>query len=113
MLALAGLAWAGTGTAFFLFLRSFVDVPLGLLPALTAMNALAFIAGYVAFFAPGGLGFREAALTLLLGSLMPPAVAASLAVAARLWAITAEVLPALALLLSRRRRPAAPETPVA
>lgn len=104
LLVLAGLAWAGTGAAFFLFLRSFVEVPLALLPALTAMNALAFIAGYVAFFAPGGLGFREAALTLLLGSLMPPAVAASLSVATRLWAITAEVLPALALLASRPRR---------
>ena len=113
MLVLAGLAWAGTGAAFFLFLRSFVDVPLALLPALTAMNALAFIVGYAAFFAPGGLGFREAALTLLLSSLMPPAVAASLSVAARLWGIGAEVIPAVALLPSRRRPPPAPTvTPI-
>lgn len=96
-LALGGLGWIGTGAAFHLFLLSFADVGIDAFPAVVAINALAFVVGYAAFFAPGGIGFKEAALTLLLGGLVPPAVAASLAIAARLWTIAAEVGPALVL----------------
>lgn len=104
LLALSVLAWAGYGIAFFVFLQSFLTLPLHLLPAVTAINALAFVVGYLAFFAPGGLGFKEAALTLLLAGMMPPAVAASLAVAARLWSIAAEAIPAIVLLPGHFRR---------
>lgn len=103
LLLLAVGLWVGYGVAFFLFLRAFVDLPLSALPAVTAVNSLAFLAGYLAFFAPAGLGFKEAALVVLLGGLMPGSVAASLAVAARLWTIVAEGVPAL-LLLPRRAR---------
>ncbi|MDP9348552.1 MAG: lysylphosphatidylglycerol synthase domain-containing protein [Gemmatimonadota bacterium] len=101
-LLLSAGAWALSGGAFYLFLLSFVDLPAGALPAVIAMNALAFIVGYAAFFAPGGIGFKEAALTLLLAGLMPPAVAASLAIAARLWTVAAELLPIPFLLYGRR-----------
>lgn len=104
LLLLAALLWVGYGAAFFLFLRSFVDLPLSALPAVTAMNALAFVVGYAAFFAPGGLGFKELALGSLLAALLPSSVAASLAIAARLWTMGAEALPAL-LLLFRRSAP--------
>ena len=93
------------GVAFHLFLASFVALPLSALPAVTAMNALAFIAGYVVFFAPGGLGFKEAALTLLLSGFVPAGVAASLSVASRLWSILGEVLPAALLALHRPAPP--------
>lgn len=100
-LLLSAAAWAGSGAAFHLFLSAFVELPPEALPAVVAMNALAFLVGYAAFFAPGGLGFKEAALTLLLAGLVPPAVAASLAVAARLWTIAGELLP-VAFFLRRR-----------
>lgn len=106
-LLLSGLAWVLNGGAFYLFLLSFVEVAPGALPAVTAMNALAFIVGYLVFFAPGGLGFKESALALLLSGLVPTAVAVSLAIAARLWAIAAEVLPALVLVRGARERVAA------
>jgi hypothetical protein len=98
LLLFAVVTWTIYGVAFFLFLRAFVSLPASALPAAIAMNALAFVAGYVAFFAPGGLGFKEVALGLLLQAFVPEAVAASLAIAARLWTIAGEVLPTLLLI---------------
>lgn len=105
-LLLSGVAWVLYGLAFYLFLLSFVEVPPAELPAVIAMNGLAFVVGYLAFFAPGGLGFKESALALLLSGVVPTAVAASLAIAARLWTIAAEVLPALFLARGARGRAA-------
>ena len=103
LLLLATVLWWAFGGAFFLFLRAFVALPWSLLPAVTAIHALAFLVGYLAFFAPAGLGFKDAALTLLLAGLVPTPVAASLAVLARLWSIAGELLPALALLPAAAR----------
>jgi len=98
LLLLATLLWLAYGLAFFFFLRAFVPLPPTLLPAVTAIHAFAFLVGYLAFFAPAGLGFKDAALTLLLAGLLPTSVAASLAVLARLWSIAGEAIPALFLL---------------
>lgn len=102
LLVLSALSWTVYGLAFHLFLASFVPLPLSTLPSVIAANALAFVIGYLVVFAPGGLGVKEGALALLLASFLPPAVAASLAIASRLWTIAAEVVAALLLL----RRPA-------
>ena len=110
LLLMATVLWGAYGVTFFLFLRSFVALPLALLPAVTAIHATAFLVGYLAFFAPAGLGFKDAALTLLLAGLLPSSVAASLAVIARLWSIAGEVIPAL-LLLPPRVTQADPRTP--
>lgn len=98
LLLLATLLWLAYGVAFFLFLRAFVSLPLALLPTVTAIHALAFLVGYLAFFAPAGLGFKDAALTLLLAGFLPSSVAASLAVLGRLWSIAGESIPAVLLL---------------
>ncbi|HET8654996.1 MAG TPA: hypothetical protein VFL93_05745, partial [Longimicrobiaceae bacterium] len=52
-----------------------------------------------AVLAPGGLGVRESAMTLLLAPLLPAGVAAVLAIAARLWSVVSEVVLALCALL--------------
>ncbi len=100
LLALSIANWLLYGVAFHLFLAAFVPLPLSAFAAVTATNALAFVVGYLAVFAPGGLGFKEGAMALLLAGLVPPAVAASLAIASRLWTVAGEVVPAL--LLARR-----------
>lgn len=104
LLGLSAISWLLYGGAFYLFLNAFVVLPPETLPAVTAMNALSFIAGYLAFFAPGGLGYKEGALAVLLAGLMPRPVAFSLAIAARLWTIAAESIPALFLLRDRGTR---------
>lgn len=109
ILILSSTAWVLYGIAFHLFLQAFVSLPLSSLPATTAINALAFMVGYAAFFAPGGLGFKDAALALLLAGIVPSGVAVSLAIAARLWTIAAEVIPALFLLRGAPTSITAPE----
>lgn len=105
-LLISAASWLLYGGVFFLFLRSFVDLPLSAFGAVAGIHALAFIVGYVVVIAPGGAGFKEGALALLLAGLLPAGVAASLAVLSRLWTIAGEVLPAL--LLAAGRPPAAP-----
>lgn len=108
---LSVLSWVLYGLAFFLFISSLAAIPLGALPALTAANALSFLAGYFAFL-PAGIGVREAAMTVLLDPVLPSGIAAILAVVSRLWMIAAELLGALlAWLANRRLRPEpAPKT---
>jgi uncharacterized membrane protein YbhN (UPF0104 family) len=109
ILLLSVVAWLLYGAAFHLFLDAFIPLSSTAITTVTAINALAFLVGYAAFFAPGGLGFKEGALALLLSGIVPGAVAASLAIIARLWTIAAEVLPVPFLL--RRGAPCANSEP--
>jgi len=99
------LQWGGFGLAFSLFVASLTaSISLADVSVLTAAFALAFLAGYLAFFAPAGFGAKEGALAVLLAAVLPIpfAVAAALAVATRVWSIVADVIPALFFL--RRAR---------
>lgn len=105
LLGLSLLSWAVYGVAFSLFVASLAPITPSAVVPLTAVNALAFTAGYVAVLAPGGIGVRESAMTLLLAPILPAAVAAVLAIAARLWSVAAELtLAATGALLARRSR---------
>jgi uncharacterized membrane protein YbhN (UPF0104 family) len=107
LLLLSLVSWALYGAAYYLFLLALAPLPLSVVPAAAGVNALSFVAGYVAVFAPGGLGVKEWAMTLLLTPLLPVGVAAVISVAARLWLVVAEVaLAGIALLLRERRGPA-------
>ncbi len=102
LLALAVVAWVLNGAALFLFLSGLVPLERSAAASMVGINALSFLVGLAVFFAPAGLGAKEGALAVLLGMVGPPAaVAALLAVAARLWSVVSEVTPALVLL----RRP--------
>lgn len=109
-LVLTGVAWALYGGAFYLFVASLVPLSISALPWLTGANALAFVAGYLVVFAPGGIGAKEGALAFLLGGLVGGAVAAAIAIAARLWSIAAELLPILLFLRGHPAPEAAPDT---
>ncbi len=84
--------WTINGLAFFLFVRSIADVPLQNLPAFAAINAAAYFVGYVSFITPSGLGFREGAMALLLGTFFPAPVAVAIAFLTRIWSTTGEML---------------------
>ena len=62
-----------------------------------AAFAAAYVGGYLALFAPAGLGIRESLLTLFLAPLVTPERALAIAVVARLWTTGVEVVPALAM----------------
>jgi hypothetical protein len=81
-----------SGAAFLLIVRSEPSgaaVPAG---AVIAANAVAWLAGFFALFAPGGLVVREACLVALLSPWMPAETALVVALAWRLVQIVAEVL---------------------
>lgn len=101
LFALCVVQWLVYGAGFHAFTASLTDAPVALFPYLTASFALSFVAGYVVFIAPAGLGAKEGALTLLLSSVMPLGVAAAVAIGARLWIVAGEVIPALLLLRKR------------
>jgi uncharacterized membrane protein YbhN (UPF0104 family) len=62
-----------------------------------AAFAAAYVGGYLALFAPAGLGIRESLLTLFLAPLVTPERALAIAIVARLWTTGVEVVPALAM----------------
>ena len=80
--------------AFWILVRS-LGFQLTLMEGVPAFPA-AYVAGYVALFAPAGVGIRESMLVAFLGPVLG-AGAAVVALAARLWVTIVELLPALSL----------------
>ena len=96
------LCWLVYGVSFWLLITSLNKSNVPLLTA-TGGFVLAYQIGYLAFFAPGGFGVREYFLVALLKPYLG-GVAVGLAVAARLWNLTTEIMAAIiAYLLGRRR----------
>lgn len=90
--ALYAANWGLYATAFwFLFLGT-----VGFQPFLVVAPAFAaaYVGGYLALFAPAGVGIREGLLVALLSPVMAPEPALALAVLARLWTTLVEVIPA-------------------
>jgi len=96
--------WVCYGLAFWLFLAGIVDTTeVGIIAAVGLYNA-AYQIGYLALFAPGGLGPRELVMGFLLTPFFGP-VAPAIAVMARLWTIVIDILAALtAMMLGRAKQ---------
>jgi hypothetical protein len=92
-MGLYALSWLGQGVAFFLLARG-LGFEITLLEGVPSYAA-AYVVGYLALFAPAGVGVREGMIVALLGPSLG-AGAAVLALAARLWATIVEVVPAMA-----------------
>jgi uncharacterized membrane protein YbhN (UPF0104 family) len=89
------VAWTLYGLAFYLFLISVSDFPVGHVLQATALFCAAYVIGYWSVFAPGGIGVREAVLVLLLGPYLGTGVAAAVAALARIWSVVGEVIASL------------------
>lgn len=95
-----GLRWTALYTAnWSLYAAAFWLLALGLVgwhPFLYVGPAFAaaYVGGYLALFAPAGLGVREGLLAAFLAPVLEPETALGLAVAARLWTTGVEVIPA-------------------
>jgi glycosyltransferase 2 family protein len=104
---LNAISWIGYGLAFALFTRGVTPAVQGNLAFFITAFALPYLVGYLVLFAPGGIGFREIALSGLLVGLGAAGQgdAAMLGATSRLWLIVLEVLPGtVALLLVPGRR---------
>lgn len=98
---LYAVVWSLYGIAFWLLAAAFGvnGSPLGLGSAFAG----AYAAGYLALFAPAGIGVREGVLTALLAPWAGPSAAFALSVVARVWMTGVELLPALPLALRQAR----------
>lgn len=102
-LTLYGMNWVIYATAFWLLYLSFGEwrTFLQVGPAFAA----AYVAGYIAIFAPAGAGIREGILVVLLQPIMAREDALVLAIVARLWTTAIELIPAALFAWGWRRTP--------
>jgi hypothetical protein len=101
------LAWVAYGAALLLLARGVLpDIHLSF-PQAIGVFTCSYLVGFIALFAPGGLGPRESVFLLMLAGDIGLKPAAGLALASRLLLTGTEVLPAVPLLL-RRRAPSPP-----
>jgi hypothetical protein len=106
-LAFAGnlCAWVGYGAALLMLARGVLpDITLSL-PQAIGVFTCSYLVGFIALFAPGGLGPRESVFLLILAGAIGLKPAAGLALASRLLLTATEVLPAIPLLLRRGPAP--------
>jgi glycosyltransferase 2 family protein len=99
-LAVNALAWAGYGIAFLVLARGLTpDAALGWSQATTVFT-ISYLVGLVALFAPGGVGVRESAFTLLLAPPLGLKLAVALALATRVLLTLTELGAAAPFLLA-------------
>ena len=102
--------WLMTAAGAALFVRGVLPEEGGDPVFIGSAYCLAWLIGTLAMIAPGGMGIREGALGLLLGRIMQPGPAFTLAVAIRLWMLLVELgVLALGSLLPRPEPPQAEE----
>lgn len=107
MLFLAGyysFYWLVTGTAFYFFICSFYPLDIHYIPILSGIYAISFVAGYVTFLTPAGLGVREGSLTVLLSFFIPTPIAIGVALLSRLWLIGVELIILIIFMLNAETR---------
>jgi len=89
------VAWFAYGISFWLLIIGLSDeITVAPLIAIGAF-VVAYQAGYLAFFAPGGIGVREFAITVILEPHIGQAAAVGVAIAARLWNMITEIFASL------------------
>lgn len=104
------LSWFCYGWAFMVFSHAVMPGVTGTLAQFTGVWTASYTLGYLAFFAPGGIGVRETTMGVAMVGLGMASVgdAALIAGTSRLWLSLVEVLPGLIALLcspaSRRLR---------
>ena len=96
-------SWLLYGVAFSLFAHGVTPRATGNASSYIAVYTGSYLAGYLALFAPGGVGVREAVLVLAMPrfGLASAPDAAVIAITSRLWLTMLEILPGLLMLRSR------------
>jgi hypothetical protein len=94
-------AWGAYGVALSFLARGLLPEVHLTLPQAIGVFTCSYLVGFIALFAPGGLGPRESVFLLMLAGDIGLKPAAALALASRLLLTGTEVLPAVPLLLRR------------
>lgn len=89
------LFWIINGVAYYLLINSLTPSPLSQAPMVVGAFTIAWVVGFLALFAPAGLGVVEGTLTFLLGFQFPVPVATVVVLFTRLIRTIAELICAL------------------
>ncbi|RKS76365.1 hypothetical protein BZB76_1719 [Actinomadura pelletieri DSM 43383] len=100
------LGWALFGVHTWLLSMAVGGDGAGLPFVVTGAYALAFVAGFLVFIAPGGIGAREAVLTVVLTPVLPAGAPVVVAIASRVLLTVADLLNAGVAFLLGRTAPA-------
>ncbi|MCP4684644.1 MAG: flippase-like domain-containing protein [bacterium] len=100
--------WILFGLAYWLMLRSVLGENAPSMVASIGLYNVAYQIGYLALFAPGGLGPREWIMGELLKPLVGP-IGPALAVLARIWSVLVDSLAAVIALTIRKKTVSSPE----
>lgn len=86
--------WLIFGLGLWMFSKALTDTPFSLYIGLSAVNAAAVAVGFIALFAPGGLGVREGVMALFLSTLpgFPAPLPSAVAIGYRIIITIAEVI---------------------
>lgn len=90
-----------SGAVLFFLTRTAINLPLSQLPIFVAIFTFSWLAGYLAFFAPGGLGVQEASIAGLLSFYLPLPIASLIAISFRICFYLVELITILLLWLER------------
>lgn len=83
-------AWVMYGASFWCMTLG-LGLPAGPFWEVTAGYGAAYLVGFLALFAPGGLGVREGMLTVILAPYLPVGLAVAVAVVSRFWMTVVEL----------------------
>lgn len=92
VISISSLAWFFFGLGNFFFMVSIFPADPNLILKLCSIFVLAWLAGYLSFIAPMGLGVREAVLVFLLAPFIPVYAGAAVAVFTRLLFVLSEIV---------------------
>jgi uncharacterized membrane protein YbhN (UPF0104 family) len=98
--------WNIFGLSFYLFLRSVTDIPASFFLEACVVYTAAYLVGYWALFAPGGIGVREGAMGVFLAEIggIATAVALAVSLASRFWFLIGELtVSILALIVGKNK----------
>jgi len=79
------------GIAFYLFVNAFYSTNTNV-PVMISIFLIAHVIGFIAVFAPNGLGIREGVLVGLLNFYMPLPIAIIISISHRIWYIIKEII---------------------
>lgn len=97
------LAWVLYGASFWCMNRG-IGLPDAPFWPVSAAYCAAYIAGFLAIFAPGGLGVREGILAVILAPYLPAGLATAVAVVSRFWMTIVEFFGMLPVLFGYGKR---------
>ena len=86
------VSWLIFGWAFYFFINSFYSYSITDYFFTTGAFAIAGLIGFIAIFAPAGLGVREGVLVFILNFIFPIAIASLISLISRVWMTLCEII---------------------